>query len=39
MSSLTAPFNCRNVGLTEDLVRAHLSLKWNPFHPAVVAKY
>jgi outer membrane immunogenic protein len=31
--------NCRNIGATEDLVRARLSLKWNPWGVPVVAKY
>jgi outer membrane immunogenic protein len=31
--------NCRNIGATEDLVRARLSLKWNPWVVPVVAKY
>jgi hypothetical protein len=32
--------NCRNIGLTEDLVRARVSLKWNTWGApvAVVAK-
>jgi outer membrane immunogenic protein len=28
--------NCRNIGATEDLVRARLSVKINPFHTGVV---
>jgi outer membrane immunogenic protein len=31
--------NCRNISATEDLVRARLSLKWNPWGVPVVAKY
>lgn len=33
--------NCRNISATEDLVRARLSFKWNPFVAAtpVVARY